>query len=175
VPAINQLKDEIYKATASYGYGLDVNVMQLLKAYNAFNNRGRTLKPFIVENLIDMHGNIESVTPEGSVQVISTATAERMKQIMIKTVNVGTGTGTITPGLEVGGKTGTAHIAERGRYVQKYNTSFFGFANDEKKHYTIGVTVIQPKANHFASLTAVPVYKQIVDLMVEFDYLHPKL
>lgn len=175
VPAINQLKDEIYKATAAYGYGLDVNVMQLLKAYNAFNNRGRTLKPFIVENLIDMHGNIESVVPEGSVQVISTATAERMKQIMIKTVNVGTGVGTITPGLEVGGKTGTAHIAERGRYVQKYNTSFFGFANDEKKHYTIGVTVVQPKTNHFASLTAVPVYKQIIDLMVEFDYLHPKL
>lgn len=174
VPAINQLKDQIYKATAAYGYGLNVNFMQILKAYNAFNNRGRTVKPYIVENLIDMHGNIEPTAPEGSVQVISPSTAERMKQILIKTVNVGTGTGTITPGLEVGGKTGTAHIAENGKYVRKYNTSFFGFANDEKSRYTIGVTVIQPKSNHFASLTAVPVYKQVVDLMVEFDYLRPK-
>ncbi len=175
VPAINQLKNEIYKATASYGYGLDVNVMQILKAYNTFNNRGRILKPYIVDNLIDMHGNVQSQAPEGSVQVISQATAERMKKILIKTVNEGTGVGTITPGLEVGGKTGTAHIAEKGRYVNKYNTSFFGFANDETKHYTLGVTVVQPKANHFASLTAVPVYKQIVDLLVEFDYLKPKL
>ena len=175
IPAINRLKDEIYKATASYGYGLDVNVMQLLKAYNAFNNRGRTLQPYLVERLIDMHGNIEPVNPEGSVQVISQATAERMKKILIKTVQEGTGVGTITPGLEVGGKTGTAHIAEHGRYVNKYNTSFFGFANDKKRKYTIGVTVIQPKANHFASLTAVPVYKQIVDLLVEFDYLKPKI
>lgn len=175
VPAINQLKSEIYKATASYGYGLDVNVMQILKAYNTFNNRGRMLKPYIVDNLIDMHGNVQSLVPEGSVQVISQATAQRMKKILIKTVNEGTGVGTITPGLEVGGKTGTAHIAEKGRYVNKYNTSFFGFANDEKKRYTMGVTVVQPKANHFASLTAVPVYKQIVNLLVEFDYLKPKL
>jgi len=37
------------------------------------------------------------------------------------------------------------------------------------------VTVIQPKANHFASLTAVPVFKQVVDLLVEFDYLRPQI
>ena len=175
VPAINRLKSEIYKATTAYGYGLDANVMQLLKAYNAFNNRGRTVQPYLVERLIDMHGNVESVTPEGSTQVISQATAERMKKILIKTVEEGTGVGTITAGLQIGGKTGTAHIAEKGKYVRKYNTSFFGFANDEKSKYTIGVTVIQPKTNHFAALTAVPVYKKIVDLLVEFDYLKPKL
>ena len=154
---------------------MNANVMQLLKAYNAFNNRGRILQPYFVERLIDMHGNIESLTPEGSTQVISTATAQRMKKILIKTVNEGTGVGTITPGLEVGGKTGTAHIAERGRYVNKYNTSFFGFANDKKSNYTIGVTVVQPRKNHFASLTAVPTFKKIVDLLVEFDYLEPKV
>jgi cell division protein FtsI (penicillin-binding protein 3) len=175
VPAINQLKDEIYKATASYGYGLNVNVMQLLKAYNIYNNRGRILQPYIVENLIDMHGNVRHIAPEGSTQVLSQATAERMKSILIKTVDKGTGVGAITEGLQVGGKTGTAHIAERGRYVRKYNTSFFGFANDAKSKYTIGVTVIQPKANHFASLTAVPVFKQVVDLLVEFDYLRPQI
>ncbi|PHR58506.1 MAG: peptidoglycan glycosyltransferase [Arcobacter sp.] len=173
VPAINRLKSEIYKATASYGYGLNVNVMQMLKAYNAFNNRGRILQPYFVEKLIDMHGNVRDLRPEGSVQVISTATAKRMKKILVKTVEEGTGKGTIIKGLEIGGKTGTAHIAERGRYVRKYNTSFFGFANDAKHQYTIGVTVVQPRQNHFASLTAVPVYKQVVNLLVEFDYLSP--
>jgi len=175
IPAINQLKSEIYKATTSYGYGLRVNVIQLLKAYNAFNNRGRIVQPYFVDKLIDMHGNIENISPEGSVQVISTATAARMKKILVKTVNEGTGVGTITKGLEIGGKTGTAHIAERGHYVRKYNTSFFGFANDKKHKYTIGVTVVQPRKNHFASLTAVPTYKGIVDLLVEFDYLNPEV
>lgn len=174
VPAINRLKSEIYKATASYGYGLNVNVMQILKAYNAFNNRGRILQPYFVEKLIDMHGNVRDLRPVGSTQVISTATAQRMKKILIKTVQEGTGVGTIIPGLEIGGKTGTAHIAEKGRYVRKYNTSFFGFANDKNSQYTIGITVVQPRQNHFASLTAVPTYKQVVDLLIEFDYLKPQ-
>lgn len=68
-----------------------------------------------------------------------------MKRILIKTVNKGTGVKTITPGLVVGGKTGTAHIVEDGKYVNKYNTSFIGFVNDHKHKYTMGVVVIQPK------------------------------
>lgn len=105
------------------------------------------------------------------VQVIAPATAERMKQILIKTVNQGTGTLAKTPGLEVGGKTGTAHIAKHGGYVNSYHTSFIGFANDAKHTYTIGITVINPKTVYFASITAVPVFKAIVDMMVEEKYL----
>ena len=91
---------------------------------------------------------------------------------MIKTVNEGTGTLAKTPGLEVGGKTGTAHIAKHGGYVNSYHTSFVGFANDAKHSYTIGITVINPRTVYFASITAVPVFKAIVDVMVEEKYLH---
>ena len=98
-----------------------------------------------------------------------------MKKILIKTVQEGTGTKAVTPGLEVGGKTGTAHIVEAGEYVYKYNTSFLGFANDAENGYTIGVVVIKPKRNHFAAQTAVPVFKEIVDLMVDENYLKPNI
>ena len=106
------------------------------------------------------------------IQVITPATAERMKQILIKTVNEGTGTIAKTPGLEVGGKTGTAHIAKNGAYVNSYHTSFIGFANDANHAYTIGITVINPRTVYFASITAVPVFKAIIDVMVEEKYLH---
>lgn len=175
IPTVRQLNAEIYKATAAYGYGLRVTLMQLVKAYNVFNNAGKTVTPTVVKRLIDPDTG-ENIVPEREAgeQVLSPATAERMKKILIKTVQEGTGVGTITPGLEIGGKTGTAHIAERGRYVRKYNTSFLGFANDaEGHHYTIGVTVIKPKKYHFASLTAVAVYKKIIDMMVREGYLVP--
>jgi cell division protein FtsI (penicillin-binding protein 3) len=81
--------------------------------------------------------------------------------------------GAITPGLEVGGKTGTAHIARNGGYVNSYHTSFVGFANDGKHTYTIGITVINPRTVYFASITAVPVFKGIVDMMIEQHYLTP--
>lgn len=176
MPSIRQLNAEIYKATTAYGYGLRVNLMQLIKAYNVFNNGGRSVTPTAVKGLFDPATG-KTVIPEREegVQVLSPSTAERMKKILIKTVQEGTGTGTITPGVEIGGKTGTAHIAEGGRYVNKYNTSFLGFANDARGHrYTIGVTVIKPKKYHFASLTAVAVNKKIIDMMVREGYLVPE-
>ena len=96
-----------------------------------------------------------------------------MKKILVKTVNEGTGVGTKTPGLEIGGKTGTAHIAEKGRYVNQYNSSFIGFVNDAESRYTIAVTVVRPKTHHFASLTAVATFKSIIDMMIEEAYLKP--
>lgn len=175
IPSSRQLGAEIYKATAAYGYGLRVNLIQLVKAYNVFNNGGKSVTPTAVKRLIDpATGKEITFERPDPVQILSPATAARMKRILIKTVMEGTGEGTITPGLEIGGKTGTAHIAEGGRYVNKYNTSFLGFANDKQgHHYTIGVTVIKPKKYHFASLTAVAVYKKVIDMLVREGRLVP--
>ena len=174
IRSIRELNDEIYKATSSYGYGMRVNLMQLIKAYSAFNNNGREVTPYLVDHF---ENRMSKITPERveSEQVISAPTAKRMKRILIKTVLKGTGVKTITEGIEVGGKTGTAHLVEHGKYVRKYNTSFIGFANDKSSHYTVGVVVIQPKKNHFASQTAVVTYKAIIDTLVSESYLVPSL
>ncbi len=173
IPSSTQLNNYLYKAITAYGYGMRANAMQILKAFNVFNNSGRIVNPMVVDTLIDDNGRKMPMEVIEPTQVITPATAERMKQILIKTVNVGTGIGTKTPGLEIGGKTGTAHIAKGGGYINSYHTSFVGFANDKKHTYTIGIFVINPRTVYFASITAVPVFKAIVDMMVEEKYLVP--
>ena len=173
IPSIKRLNNKIYKATASYGYGMNTNLMQLLRAYSAFNNNGRIVYPKLVKSFIDEHSREQLLPYEEQVQVIKSSTAARMKKILIKTVNEGTGKKAITPGLIIGGKTGTAHIVENKKYVHKYNTAFMGFANDSKHFYSIGVIVVKPKKSHFAAQTAVPVFKQAVDIMIEDGYLIP--
>ena len=173
IPSAKRLENEIYKATCAYGYGLRVNLMQLIRAYSAFNNNGNMVYPKIVSSLIDEFGQEKKTLYEDQVNVLPSAIAKRMQKILIKTVNKGTGRKAITPGLIIGGKTGTAHIVEKGQYVEKYNTVFMGFANDKEHHYNIGVVVIQPKISQFASQTAVPVFKKAVDIMVEDGYLEP--
>jgi cell division protein FtsI (penicillin-binding protein 3) len=175
IPSAKRLENKIYKATCSYGYGMRANLMQLLRAYTAFNNNGRIIRPQIVQSFIDEHQQELEAETQESIQVIRPATAQRMKKILIKTVQKGTGKKARTKGLEIGGKTGTAHIVEKGKYIKKYNTAFMGFANDATHHYSIGVIVIKPKTSHFASSTAVPVFKQIVDTMVEDGYLEPNV
>jgi len=163
IPTSEQLDNYLYKAIVSYGYGVSSNPMQMVKAYNAFNNNGRMITP-----KINQSNKIEST------QVISPDTAKQMKQILIKVVNEGTGKVAQTNGLEIGGKTGSVHIFKDGKSTDGgYNTSFVGFVNDDKHAYTIGITVIDPQASYFPSTTAVPVFKAIVDMMVGEKYLEP--
>ncbi len=166
-----KLKSEIYKATVGYGYGIRVTFMQLLKAYNVFNNFGKAITPRIAAFLSESNGKKKDLPPPKVTQVISPRTAATMHQILKKVVEKGTGTAAKIDGLEIGGKTGTAHIARGGKYVKSYNSSFFGFANDKKHRYTIGVTVIEPKEHYFASQTAVPVFRDIVIELLNEGYL----
>ena len=173
IPSPKRLENEIYKATCAYGYGMRANLMQLIHAYSSFNNNGRMVTPRIVDGFIDERGVFTKNEYQEPQQVIKSSTAARMKKILIKTVNQGTGTKTKTDGIQIGGKTGTAHIVEKGKYVKKYNTAFMGFANDDKHKYSIGVIVIQPKKSQFASQTSVPVFKKAVNIMIEDGYLKP--
>ncbi len=172
-------KDNVYKATISYGQGMTSTFMQLLKAYSVFDNNGLAVKPKILSyfSIDDNQHKIEQDSPK---RVISKKTAKEIKRMLIKTVNKGTGRTAYINGLVIGGKTGTAQIARKGIYLRKYISSFFGFVNDEHNKYTIGVTVINPISTgkhwyyHYAASSAAPVFKEIVKNMVKLNYLKPK-
>jgi cell division protein FtsI (penicillin-binding protein 3) len=175
IPDIHRLKNSIFRATASYGYGIKVNFFHLLQAYNLFNNNGYLTRPSIGEYLSSF-SHKQKLKNEKPKPILSPHIAKKMNEILVKTVNEGTGKNAITDGIIVGGKTGTAQIAVKGVYEEIYNNSFFGFANDKKSRYTIGVTVIEPNPKgpqHFASQSAVPVFKAIVDELVTKKFLTP--
>ena len=175
IPDANQLDHYLYKAIVSYGYGMSANLMQLIKAYNAINNNGRLINPMIVHSFINHEGKVETLKNSAPIQVISASTAQQMKKILIKTLNEGTGIFPKSRGLEVGGKTGAVHIAKNGQYLDSYNTSFIGFANDKSHAYTIAILTREPRKKYSPSITAAPVFKEIVELMVKEKYLKPKL
>jgi cell division protein FtsI (penicillin-binding protein 3) len=171
------LKHKIHRANSSYGYGMLATFSQLFKAYSAFNNNGVAVTPRIVNYLSDKKGNQYTLDPRvGNLKAISKKSANQMHDILIDVVKKGTGKKAQYPGLEIGGKTGTAHIAKKGRYVREYHSSFYGFANDKKGNkYTIGVLVVRPKAKnkYFASLSAAPIFRNLVQILVEQKYLIP--
>jgi cell division protein FtsI (penicillin-binding protein 3) len=165
--------DKLYAANTAYGYGMLANFMQLIKAYSAFNNNGIAVTPKIVQKMSDQEGKMYAIPPKvASLEACSPKTSKIINDMLQATVNRGTGTAAQFDGLEIGGKTGTAHISEKGHYVEKYHSSFFGFANDKRGHkYTIGVFVIKPKKVYFASQTAAPTFQKIIEKMVEQKYL----
>jgi cell division protein FtsI (penicillin-binding protein 3) len=174
-----KLEKKPHRANQAYGYGMQATFIQLLRAHNAFNNGGIVVTPRIVDYLESYDGRKFRLRENNtSHRAVGTRAAAQIHEILKKVVREGTGVAARYPGLEIGGKTGTAHIAEHGHYVRRYNSSFFGFANDDKGHrYEIGVLVIEATGYHkyFASQSAVPTFKGIVDNLVDLGYLKPNL
>jgi len=160
-------KDNIYKTTDSYGQGITTTFMQLLKAYSTFNNNGIMTTPYVVK------GDQNKIVN----QVVSSKIANKIKRLLVETVQKGTGYKAKIDGLEIGGKTGTAQIAQHGIYQKRYISSFFGFANSSGVKYTIGVKVREPIAfgkywyYRYASNSAAPVFKETVKILVKLNYL----
>ncbi len=173
-----KLDHKMHRANSSYGYGMLVTFAQLFKAYSAFNNGGVAVTPRIVDALVDSKGNRYTLDPKiGDLHPIGEKTASQIHDILIDVVQNGTGKKAQYPGLEIGGKTGTAHIAKNGRYIREYHSSFYGFANDKLGNkYTIGALVIKARKyrKYFASQSAVPTFKHLVHTLVELDYLTPE-
>jgi cell division protein FtsI (penicillin-binding protein 3) len=176
---LNQLRIRSNLGTSAYGYGIKATFAQLIKAYNVFNNNGSSLSPRVVNYLKKENNDTKYIVTKDykQIQPISPETSDIVKKTLIEVVNRGTGKLAKTKGLIVGGKTGTAMIFRNGEYSKNYHTSFFGFANDFEGHkYTIGVLVIEPSFKyHFASKSAVPVFKKIVDALVERKFLKPNI
>jgi len=173
-------RDNVFKATVSFGQGMTSTFIQVLKAYSTFNNDGYMITPHIVSHLTYDNNKYKPYDDKPE-KVISKQTADEMKRLLVRTVQEGTGRAARIDGLEIGGKTGTAQIARGGVYLKKYISSFFGFVNDEHNNsYTIGVTVINPISTgknwfyYYASWSAVPVFKEIVQNLVKLNYLTPK-
>jgi cell division protein FtsI (penicillin-binding protein 3) len=177
VKKLHLLNNQMHRANSAYGYGMLVTFAQLFKAYSAFNNDGIAVTPRLVDYLEDAKGRHYILPPTvGDLHPVGKKAANQIHEILKEVVKRGTGVKAQYPGLEIGGKTGTAHIAKHGHYVREYHSSFYGFANDKEGHkYTIGILVIRAKKWHkyFASQSAVPTFKNTVRILVDQGYLKP--
>jgi len=171
IPNLQKFNSKIYKASSSYGYSINLNFIQLLRAYGVFNNGGILVTPHLLSHTVSPFGEIDKKTTK-KIEILSEDVTKLVKDALIEVVNKGTAQQAKTLGIELGGKTGTAHIATKMGYQLSYNSSFFGFANDKNRKYTIGVTVIKPQTAYFASKTAVPIFKEIVDMMIYNNFLN---
>lgn len=172
VPSITEFKDPVIKGTVAYGYGLSVNFMQVVKAYNAFNNDGKIIEPKIARKVSLDKERVFNIT-KNEKQAISQVTAMKMLKMLRKVVTQGTGVSANIDGVFLAGKTGTAMVAKGAGYANIYNSSFVGFANEINgdRKYTIGVLAIKPKKSYFASMAAAPVFKEVVEAMINRGWI----
>ena len=150
-------------ATMSYGHSIAVSPLQLINAVSAISNGGFLNKPTLIKEIVDANGNvIERKRPELRRRVISEETSEKMKMMMRRVVEKGTGKRAQVPGYIVGGKSGTANIATPTGYLEAYNSSFVGVAPLNDPRLTVLVVVNNPKGGILGGAVAAPVVQEVL-------------
>jgi cell division protein FtsI (penicillin-binding protein 3) len=144
----------IEQATMAYGHGISVSLMQLARAYLVFAHDGN----LIPLSLTRLDG------PPGGKRVFSEQTANEVRAMLEMVVQPGgTATKAQIAGYRVGGKTGTAHKLDGGRYTNKYVASFVGFAPVSDPRFVVAVMIDEPSGNvYYGGEVAAPVFAQIM-------------
>lgn len=164
-------RGDIYLATASYGQGITVTPLQMAAAMSTIVNDGRLVKPFLVEKLGD---KIVSDQTGAGVRVISAKTARVLKAMLVSVVKNGHGKKAQVAGYYLGGKTGTAEIAdERGGYSDQNNHSFIGFGPLEDSKFVIMVKLSKPKWGRFSAVTAAPTFQKMAKFLLQYYKIPP--
>lgn len=154
---------EIETITIGFGHGLAVAPLQFAAAAAALVNGGKYIEPSFLKRSAGMH--IERR------RVVSEATSAAMREMMRANVEElgGTGRRAAVDGYAVGGKTGTAEIAVRGRYDHNAVIASFlaAFPIDKPRYLTL-VMVFRPSRTEAssgeitASHTAAPVTRKLI-------------
>jgi peptidoglycan glycosyltransferase len=100
-------------------YEVAVTPLQMAMVAGGIGNGGDVMRPHIVKTLIAPNlTDLEETEPERLSQAMSAANASQLTSMMVSTVERGTATSARIPGVEVGGKTGTAQsTADRPPYA----------------------------------------------------------
>ncbi|HEZ6476278.1 TPA: penicillin-binding protein 2 [Neisseria meningitidis] len=146
---------KIEQATMSFGYGLQLSLLQLARAYTVLTHDGELL-PVSFEK--------QAVAPKGK-RVIKASTAKKVRELMVSVTEPGgTGTAGAVDGFDVGAKTGTARKLVNGRYVDnKHVATFIGFAPAKNPRVIVAVTIDEPTANgYYGGVVTGPPFKKIM-------------
>mgnify|MGYP000485934990 FL=1 len=145
----------IEQATISYGHGVTVSLLQLVRAYTAIAREGDVINLTLMKRKPG-----EAVKGE---QVFKPETMRLMRAMMMNTVRRGgTATRISVPGYTVAGKTGTANKVKDGRYVRDTVASFVGIVPATQPRFIVAIMIDEPKkGSRFGGAVATPIFNKV--------------
>jgi len=175
-----QLRDdkewrEIDLATVSFGQGIAVTPLQMVRAVSAIANGGNLMEPKVVKAIVDASGKMTEIAPKKIRQIITKKTAEEVTEMMVASVENGEAKFAKPQGYRIAGKTGTAQIPVEGYYDEtKTIASFVGFAPSDDPKFAMLVTLREPSSSQWGSETAAPLFFNIAKDLFLYYGISPR-
>ncbi len=161
-------------ATASFGQGIEITPIQLIRAFGAIANRGELVRPFIAKKV----GEEDKFSSFVAARVIEPKTAAQLTAMLVSVTENGWAKSARIPGYYTAGKTGTSQVSfaalgekKRG-YSDKTWQSFIGFVPAFNPEFVILVKLNNPKTRT-AEYSAVPIFRNLAKFIIDYYQIPP--
>lgn len=164
---------EIDYATMTFGQGIAVTPLQMVRAVSAIANGGILKTPRLVK---EIHRGEQIIPVENAeeVRIFSQKAADEATKMMTKSAAFGEAKFAFPKGYSIAGKTGTAQIAIEGEYDEKKTiASFIGFAPAYEPKFAMLVKIDQPTSSQWGSETAAPLWFDISKEILRYYGIMP--
>lgn len=154
------------QATSAFGQGISTTAIQLVSAFSSTINGGYLYTPHVAKSLI-YEPTMESVYDYPTTireEVISRDTSAKMRRALECVVAKGSGRKAYLDGYRVGGKTGTAQIAENGVYQDgRYVLSFIAGAPMDDPKIVVYFAMREPHSTiQYGGTTIGPIIQRLL-------------
>jgi cell division protein FtsI (penicillin-binding protein 3) len=165
--------DTITSFTQQFGQGITATSAQVASIYQAIGNDGKKVPLTIVQSCTAPDGTVTYPTQGATTQVVSASSAQSVRSMMETVTTQGSLRNLINiPGYRIAAKSGTAQVAENGKYGSDYTVSVAGLIPADKPQYAVIVTLSKPQTNK-TSAAAAPAYATIMKQVIKTFRIQP--
>lgn len=180
-PVLSSPSIDLTYAETAFGQGVQITALQLISALSSVLNGGTYYQPTLVAQTIEPNGTVINNKPKILERnVVKPSIGQDMIPLMENVVTTyyheGYNFMNFSPDYMVGGKTGTAQIAQPGGgyYSNIYNGTYIGFVGGNKIQYLIDVFNTKPNVPGYAgALGGQPVFADIAHMLINEGYVQP--
>lgn len=184
IPSANPRKPAIALtyANSSFGQAVTLTAMQAAAALSGVVNGGTYYQPTLIDQTINADGSVSQHRPKVLKSgVVSAKTSAAMipllEQVVTHYYKQGFAFMNFSPDYSVGGKTGTAQVAQPGGGYSEndFNGTYMGFVGGNKPQYVICVYNNKPKVSGYAgSQAGQPVFADLAHMLINNGFVTPK-
>lgn len=169
-------------ANTSFGQGVQVTALQMATALSSIVNGGTYYQPTLIDQVISASGKVVDNKPNVVQRNVVKSTVGKeliplMENVVTHYYEEGFSYMAFPSNYMVGGKTGTAQIADPkgGYYADKFNGTYLGFIGGDNPQYVVAVFNIEPNVSGYAGSNAgQPVFADIAHMLINDSYVAPK-
>lgn len=166
---------DIEYATASFGQGISMTPIEVVRALSVLANGGVLVTPHVVKSTEYSIGPSRDFVPNGERRVIKKETSEEISRMLTIVVDKALLEGTLKmEHYSIAAKTGTAQLVEDGGYSKTdYLHTFFGYFPSRDPKFLVFLAVKNPRGEAYASHTLSAPFMQITKFLLNYYEVPP--